>query len=149
MIPTPRTPAQVQAGMLAVQPDGMAAGHDPDTFLAARLLPMADAFASIEASMLSMLPQVDPRSAPNLLPDFERMLGPDPCQVGSGITDTQTLANIAWARLTNSGTICAGYFERLAAAIGETITIAEFPASMCGVSVCGASGCNPTPGHLQ
>lgn len=144
----PRTARQVQREMLDLLPDGWASTHDQDAYLGARFLPPATEFALIEQSMADMLPQIDPREAPDLLPDWERMLGPDPCMVAAGITDTVTLGNLAYARLTNAGTICAGYFERLALAIGETITITEFPASVCGMSVC-ADALNPPPGQCE
>lgn len=144
----PRSIDQVLSDTLAELPDGWASTHSPDDYLGARFRPLAAEFALTEASLLSMPPQIDPREAPDLLPDWERMLGPDPCQVAAGVTDSETLGNIAYARLTNAGTICAGYFERFALAIGETITITEFPASVCGMSVCGDE-LNPPPGHLK
>ena len=146
-IPQPRPVDQVLGEMLALLPDGWASTHSPDDYLGARFRPVADAIASIEASALSMLPQIDPREAPNLLPDWQRMLGPDPCQVAAGVTDTVTLGNIAYAQLTNAGTICAGYFERFALSIGETIAITEYPISMCGSAVCGGSAMVPSPEH--
>ena len=126
----PRTARQVQREMLDLLPDGWASTHDQDAYLGARFLPPATEFALIEQSMADMLPQIDP------------------CMVAAGITDTVTLGNLAYARLTNAGTICAGYFERLALAIGETITITEFPASVCGMSVC-ADALNPPPGQCE
>jgi uncharacterized protein YmfQ (DUF2313 family) len=145
-IPQARTADQALRDTLALLPDGFASTHSADDYLGARFRPAADAFAAIEASVLSMLPQIDPRAAPNLLPDWERMLGPDPCQVTAGITDTVTLGEFAYERLVNSGTICAGYFERLALSIGETITITEFPPSECGSAICGTTRLNPEPG---
>lgn len=128
----PRSTDAILNEMLAELPDGWASSHSPDDYLGARFRPQADSFAQIEASALSMLPEIDPRSAPHILPDFERMLGPDPCQVAAGVTDVDTRGRIAYARLTNAGTICAGYFERFALTIGETITITEYPAYPLG-----------------
>jgi uncharacterized protein YmfQ (DUF2313 family) len=144
----PRSTDQAQRGLLALLPDGWAATRDPDDYEAALFRPLAAEFATIEASAFSMLPQIDPRHAPNLLPDWERMLGPDPCMASNPITDTATRGNLAYAKLTNAGTICAGYFERLALSVGETITITEFPASICGMSRCG-DALNPPPGQCN
>jgi uncharacterized protein YmfQ (DUF2313 family) len=147
-IPAARTPRQVQQQLLSEGPDGWAFSRDLDDYEPALFLPAATELSLIEASALSMLPQIDPRTAPNLLPDWERVLGPDPCQAAYPITDTVTRGLIAFERLTNRGTICAGYFERYALSIGETITIEEFPASVCGMSKCGDS-LNPPPGQCD
>ncbi len=138
-IPQPRQPHRVQAELLALVPDGWAATRDPDDYGGAIFLPAATEFSLIEASALSLLPQIDPRQAPQLLADWERMLGPDPCQVASQVNDSVAAGLVAFGRLTNAGTICAGYFERYALSIGETITIAEFPGYQLGAVQCGGN----------
>lgn len=146
-IPQPRTPGQVQQAMLAEGPDGWAFSRDPDDYEAAVFLAPASEFSLIEASVVSMLPQIDPRQAPQLLTDWERMLGADPCMAANPITDTVTRGNVAYERLTSSGTICAGYFERLALTVGETISITEFPPPMLGVFELGNQGLVQSPEH--
>lgn len=146
-IPQPRSTDQVMEQILAELPDGFASTHSPDDYLGARFRPVADAIATIEASSLAMLQEIDPRQAPHLLPDWTRMLGPDPCQVAAGITDTATLGRLAYQKLTGAGTICAGYFVRLAAEIGETITITEYPPAALGQMQCGASMLVQPPEH--
>lgn len=146
-VPAARTPRQVQQEVLALLPDGFASSRDVDDYNAAVYLPVATELSLIEGSMLSMLPQIDPRQAPNLLPDWERMLGPDPCQAANPITDTETRSQIAFERLTNSGTICAGYFERYALSLGQTITIDEFPAYVLGLVECGRDMLVQPPEH--
>lgn len=147
-IPSPRTPLQVQQQILAEGPDGWAFSRDPDDYEAAVFLPLATEMSLIEASALSMLPQIDPRTAPDLLPDFERALGPDPCMAANPITDTVTRGLVAYAKLTNNGTICAGYFENYALSIGETITIKEFPpGTQCGLFECGNAMLVQPPEH--
>lgn len=149
-IPVPRTATQVQSAMMDLLPDGEVYSRDPNQYDSALLLPVATEIGTIEASAWSMLPQIDPRSAPNLLPDWERMLGipNDPCLAANPITDTVTRGLLAFERLTNAGTICAGYFENLALQLGETITITEFPASVCGVMKAG-DALNPSPGQCN
>lgn len=148
MIPPPRSIDQAQDGLLSLLPDGWAATRDRDDYEGALFRPLGQEISLIETSITSMLPQIDPRQAPNLLPDWERLLGPDPCQAANPITDTVTRGLIAYERLTNRGTICAGYFERYALSIGETIAITEFPASICGMSKCG-DALNPPPGQCN
>jgi uncharacterized protein YmfQ (DUF2313 family) len=148
-IPFPRPADQVREELIALLPDGAATPHDFDNYWSARLSAPAAEIALIEESAFSMLPQIDPRQAPDLLPDWEQMLGPDPCQVSDQVTDTVTRGQIAYQRLTNRGTICAGYFERYALSIGETITIEEFPAYMLGLAVCGGSMLVQPPEHCS
>jgi uncharacterized protein YmfQ (DUF2313 family) len=148
-LPPPRTTDQAQAGIATLLPDGWAATRDPDDYEGALFRPMGQEFSLIEGSLAAMLPQIDPRQAPNLLPNWEQALGlPDPCMAAYPITDTVTRGLLAFERLTNAGTICAGYFERQALLVGETITIQEFPASLCGTMKCGDS-LNPSPGQCN
>jgi uncharacterized protein YmfQ (DUF2313 family) len=143
----PRSIDQALRGVLSLLPDGWAATRDPDDYEAALFRPLAAEIGTIEVSAFSMLAQIDPRTAPNLLPDWERMLGPGPFAASTPVTDTVTRGLIAYAQLTNAGTICAGYFERMALMIGETITITEFPAYACGAFECGASMLVQPPEH--
>lgn len=146
---TVRAPRSVELAldeMLALAPDGMASSHSPDDVLGARFRPVAAEFSRIEASVLSMLPEIDPRTAPHLLTDWERLLGPDPCLAAISL-DPETRGKLAYARLTGTGTICAGYFERLADSIGETITIHEYARTMAGRMQAGQALC-PSPHHM-
>lgn len=139
-----RTPQQVQAEILALFHSGWAWPEgDPDTYTAARKLGLANELSLVESSMESMLPQIDPRTAPNLLSDYQRVLGPDPCkrdQLALTFTDQAALAFQRW---TGTGGCYAGWFVAAAAAIGETIRVIEFAPSVCGATVCGEILCPP------
>jgi uncharacterized protein YmfQ (DUF2313 family) len=133
-----RTPAQVQRELLGVMPDGFAWPEgDVDTYTAAGKIGLANELALVEASMEAMLPQVDPRSAPDLLADYQRVLGPDPCKRDQLSLSFSDQAALAFQRWTGAGGSYAGWFEQAAAAIGETVTITEYAPSQCGGSVCG------------
>ena len=140
-LPAPRTTDQVQDGLVSLFPPGWAAGNQPGDYEVALYRPIAAEIGTIEASMYAMLPQIDPRGAAQLLPDWERMLGipNDPCLAANPITDTVTRGLLAYERLTNAGTICAGYFENLALQLGETITITEAAAYCCSDYECAAA----------
>jgi len=143
-----RTPDQAQGEMLALLPDGWAASADPDTFWGALFRPMAVEWSAIEQSMESYRREIDPRTASNLLPDFERVLGPDPCgrdQLALTDTDRRLLAFQRWT--AGGRNICPGYFIDAAAAIGVTMTIEEFPLLMCGQAQCGQSIVT-SPNHM-
>lgn len=144
-----RTTSQALVDTLALLPDGFASTHSPDDYLGARFRPLANEVAQLESSGIALLPEaIDPRSATVLLVDWEAemasaaLLG-DPASYSTG-----TRAAIVFAILANGAPVCAGDFIRLAALIGETITITEMPASMCGTMHCGDT-LNPPPGHYN
>jgi uncharacterized protein YmfQ (DUF2313 family) len=136
-IPQPRTPARALQETLEILPTGAASTRSPNDYLGARFAPLANELSLVETSALSMLPQIDPRAAPQLLPDWQRMLGPDTCQVRAGITDETVLANLAYQQLTDIGGPFAGRFIALAEQMGIDLTIAEFELTECGVAVAG------------
>lgn len=142
-----RTPQGVQAEILAVIPSGFAwAEGDADTYEAASFMGLATEASRVESSMEAMLPQIDPRSAPNLLGDFQRVLGPDPCGRDLLALSFSDQASLAWQRWTGAPGAYAGWFIAAALAIGVDMTITEYPTSMCGASVCG-DALVPPPQH--
>src|SRR6185437_15837868 len=56
---------------------------------------------------------------------------------------------VAYERLVNAGTVCAGYFERAALAIGETITVTEYPPPELGLMQCAATMLVQAPHHMD
>lgn len=145
-----RTPDQVLSGMLAERPVGWAMPGGPDTFMAAHDTAPAAELSRIEASAEAMLAEIDPRSAPNLLRDYERALGPDPCGRDLlALTEAQRAA-LVYQRWTGAPTVCAGYFVAAAAAMGITITVTEYPLTACGATVCDPSlALTPSPRHTE
>ncbi len=132
-----RSADQVLDELLTLLPTGWALPVDPDGYGAALYRPMAEEFARIEASAEALLPEVDPRLAANLLPDYERVLGPDPCGRDLLALSEGDRRAIAYQRWTRAGNVCAGYFVAAGAALGVTLTIEEFPLPVCGEAVCG------------
>jgi uncharacterized protein YmfQ (DUF2313 family) len=132
-----RTADQVRDELFAILTTGWAIPAQPDTFGGARYRPMAEEWATIEASAETMLPEIDPAYAVNLLSDYERVLGPDPCGrdlLALSDADRRALASQRW---TSVGNLCAGYFVAAGAALGVALTITEFPLEECGVGACG------------
>lgn len=135
-----RTPRAVQAEMLAIAPEGFAWPEgDADSFTAAKWLALANEISLVEGRCEAMLPQIDPRTAPDLLSDYQRVLGPDPCGRDQLALSFADQAALAWQRWTGAPGAYPGWFIAAAAAIGVTMTITEYPQSMCGASVCGDS----------
>ena len=138
-----RTTEQVQAGLLAISPQGWAWNRDPAGPFGKALLPLAAELARVEASGEAMLAEVDPRAARNLLTDYERALGPDPC-MAAPVSEADRRA-LAYRRWTARGGQSIAYFVALAAAQGIAITITEHPLTLWGTGIWGPTHCAGTP----
>lgn len=133
-----RTPSQVQGELLALLPDGWAwPDGNPNTYIAGRLLPMANEWSLIEQSMEAFETELDPGTAQNLLSDYLGVLGPDPYGRDELTLSSAQRSLLAHERWVDAPIICAGYFISSAADLGITITIEEFPLPLCGGAVCG------------
>lgn len=125
--------------LMALLPTGWAWSRDPATALAGLLSAPAKEFARFEAAAEAMLPQVDPRYAAELLADYERVLGPDPCgrdlvEAAGGLDDRRRYAHQRWTAI---GYQTPAYFEAVAAALGVPATVTETDVAVCGVLECG------------
>jgi uncharacterized protein YmfQ (DUF2313 family) len=128
---------QVQRNLMAEAPRGWAWPEGQDSTTAKVFLPLARSLADFEALAEAQLVEINPRNAVQLLADYERVLGPDPCMrdaVGLGTDDRQ---RVAYQRWTARGGQSIAFFTALAASLGVAITITEQVVSECGVSVCG------------
>ena len=142
--------ADILAGLAMLRPAGdLFPAGDPDGYDAAHDTATALEIQRIEAAMELLLAETDPRDAGDLLPDYERVLGPDPCGRDQLDLDTGAQRTLAWQRWTAAPSVCAGYFVAAGAAIGVPLTIQEFPLDRCGAFVCGAGAPVPSPAHLQ
>lgn len=125
-------------------PSGFALGRRGqvlDTFLHAVAVLLQDAEASAERLMV----EINPRTANALLPDFERVLGPDPCGRDQGDVTIQQRQRLAHQRWTATGGQSIPYFIATARKLGVEVTIDEFWPSRAGVLRAGqplrAEGC--------
>jgi uncharacterized protein YmfQ (DUF2313 family) len=73
-----RPQSSILASLIAKLPRGWALGKRGGV-LDAVLDSIARALVEAEADAEKMMDEIDPRTANALLPDFERLLGPDPC----------------------------------------------------------------------
>lgn len=80
-----------------------------------------------------LMDEVDPRNAVYLLPDFERVLGPDPCGRDLGAQTLAQRQRLAHQRWTARGGPSIPYFVELAARLGVEIQIEEFWPSKANV----------------
>lgn len=132
-----RSVEAIRAEQLGHLPPGWIWPRGDDSLLAALLWPMAAGLADLEAMAEAMMEEVDPRTAALCLPDFERVLGPDPCGRDTAalpLAERQKLAHMRW---TGRGGQSVPYYIGLAAARGVAITVEEFRTSQVGVLVAG------------
>ncbi|HEV2556798.1 MAG TPA: putative phage tail protein [Bosea sp. (in: a-proteobacteria)] len=136
-----RSPDQVQADLLAHAPQGWVWPHlapnAPDSTFETLFKPLAQGLAAVEATAEAMMEEIDPRTATLLLPDFERVLGPDPCGRDPSTMSLEQRRQLAHQRWTARGGASIPYFVALAAKRGVAITISENRVSYAGEMVCG------------
>ncbi|WP_338664984.1 putative phage tail protein [Pararoseomonas sp. SCSIO 73927] len=105
--------------------------------IGALLAPFASELAWTGERAAALLEELDPRTATEMLPDFERVLGPDPCgRDGLGL-DMEGRRAIAHQRWTTRGGASIAFFVDLAAKLGVAITIEESEPTVCGEAECG------------
>lgn len=125
--------SQYLSQIQALLPPGVAWTRDPGATLTQLLAAVAEEFARIDVRADALLEEADLRTAYELLPDWERVLGlPDECVVSAGQTLQSRRAAIV-SRLTAIGGQSIMHFIDMAATLGHTITIAEVRPSRAGV----------------
>ncbi|MDD9910175.1 MAG: DUF2313 domain-containing protein [Ahrensia sp.] len=88
--------------------------------------------ARIEEDAAAMMDEVDPRTAGQMLVDFERVLGPDPCGRDMQGLSSRQRQMIAHQRWTATGGQSIPYFMSILARLGHDAQIEEFWPSTCG-----------------
>ncbi|WP_026379354.1 YmfQ family protein [Afifella pfennigii] len=127
-----RSAAEILTSLIGKRHPGFALGKRGgvlDAVLSGFAAPTADAEAEAEA----LMDEVDPRTAVKLLPDFERVLGPDPCGRDTEASSVKERQRIAHQRWIAGGGQSIPYFISIAAALGVAIEIEEFWPSRAGV----------------
>lgn len=119
------------SNLQALLPVGAAFSREPDAAFTRLLTALAVELSRVDARGENLIDEADPRTAVELLPDWERITGlPDPC---IGRLDTVAGRRAAVQdRLTGGGGQSRAYFISLAAAIGFTIEITEFRPFLAG-----------------
>ncbi|MCY1666234.1 YmfQ family protein [Rhizobium sp. SL86] len=103
-----------------------------DGLIDAILEGVAVALKEAEDQAEALMRETDPRSANNLLTDFERCLGPDPCGRDKAALTIEQRRRLAHQRWTARGGQSIPFFISLARALGVEITIDEFWPSRAG-----------------
>jgi uncharacterized protein YmfQ (DUF2313 family) len=120
----PRDRDAVLEETLAIDPAGWLMPAE-DGVYAAILSAFASGVARLEADAAQLLDEIDPRTALYCLPDYERVLGPDPCRPDGAVLSLEARRMSAHQRWTSRGGASIAYFIALAAKRGIAITITE------------------------
>lgn len=138
-----RSPADIQAGLLATGPQGpMWQGP----VWAALMLALGNELSRVQGIGATLLAEaIDPGAAVMMLPDYERVLGPDPYGRDTAVMPTAEQQGIVLQRWTAAGGASPGFFIALAALLGVAITITEIGVCEVGRAECGAASCVPSP----
>jgi uncharacterized protein YmfQ (DUF2313 family) len=125
--------------LLAIGPqgDGMPVNGQPGALWPLWLTPLAAEISRFEGYAEEMQTEVNPGATNYLLPDYIRLLGPDPYgRDATALTTAQEQA-LLLQRYTARGGASIGYFEEAAAQMGLAISITETTVCECGNAVCG------------
>lgn len=118
----------------ALSPPGQALPRDPDSLWQRLLEARAGAFSRLDGRADALLEEADPRTASELLPDWERVTAlPDPCVIGEQSTSERQQAVVRV--LTGTGGARKAYFIGLAADLGYDIEIDDYTAHTVGSDV--------------
>lgn len=124
-----RSKDQAQTGLVRHAPSGWVWPHcaqaAPPSLFETLFRPLAAGLAAVELTAEQMMEEIDPRTATLLLPDFERVLGPDPCGRDPSTMSLEQRRQLAHQRWTARGGASIPYFTALAARRGVAITIVE------------------------
>ncbi|WP_454067999.1 YmfQ family protein [Brucella anthropi] len=133
-----RPQSSILASLIGKLPRGFALGKR-EGVLDAILDSIAQVLMQAEADAENLMDEIDPRTANALLPDFERVLGPDPCGRDLGNQTLEQRQRRAHQRWIAKGGASIPYFIQMAASLGHTIEIEEFWPSNIGVLHAGQS----------
>lgn len=106
-------------------PEGSAWPRDPGAMLTKIISVIGDELARVDLRGDQLLNEFDPRTALELLPEWEEMVGePDPCS-GPAATLKERRARVH-AKLIARGGQSPAYFISLAASLGYTVEIEQY-----------------------
>lgn len=140
------TAEQYRDQLMALAPRGAALPTDLDSVWCRLLKALATELARVDGRADDVLDELDPRTALELLQDWERVCGlPGACsQPSETIQERRDAAHLV---LTAQGGQSGAYFEEVAAALGVPATVEEFHPFRAGSSAAGDPLTNDTWTH--
>lgn len=116
--------------MLQLLPRGKAWKATPDSLLGKLLMAFPDGSARVDARMLDLLAEADPRTATELIGAWEETVGlPDGCT--GALTDLDDRRAAVWQKYTAQGGQSAEHFKAVAASLGYDVRIDEYDVFTC------------------
>jgi uncharacterized protein YmfQ (DUF2313 family) len=99
----------------------------------------SEEFARVDARVTDLRNEADPRTAFEMLADWEAFAGlPDSCSAAGGGTIEERRAALK-AKLLSTGGASEPYFRSVCEALGYEVEIDRFRPFVCGISQCGDS----------
>lgn len=121
----PMTADAYRGQLQALLPSGAAWTREPDAVLTDLLDAQAQELARLDARAHALIEESDPRTATELLGDWENVLGlPDPCTEAADTVPARRLA--CWRKLAFQAGQTPAFYIAMAAAIGFAIEVHEF-----------------------
>lgn len=118
------------AQLQALLPPGDALTRDPGSVLMRLLGPIGAELARVDGRAAALRDEMDPRSADEMLPDWERVAGlPDACGPVPDLIAARRAALVA--KLTRKGSPTPGFFVALAASYGAAVTVTDYQVHTC------------------
>jgi len=128
------TASQYTSALKALLPTGPAWPRDSGAVMSLVLAALAEEFARVDQRALVLLEEADPRTANELLGDWEVMAGlPDACSPPA--PDLATRRRLVFQRIATLGGQSRQFFVDLAARLGTSIDIAEFSPFYVGETI--------------
>jgi uncharacterized protein YmfQ (DUF2313 family) len=122
--------------LIALSPQGLAWNTQKGSDYRALLTTFAEGLARVDGFIKTYFEELDPRTATNLLPEWERLLGlPDSCSVSN--PTLQQRREAAHSKYIMRGGQSEAYFIELAKTLGYNITITTYRTFIAGLSRCG------------
>jgi uncharacterized protein YmfQ (DUF2313 family) len=127
-----------QQQLVALTPIGHAWNTEKNSDYKKLLTTFAEGLARLDKHTEKYLKELDPRTATDLLPEWERLLGlPDVCSPGN--QTLQQRREVAHSKFIQKGGQSKKYFMGQAKSLGYDITINTYKPFVSGISRCGQS----------
>ncbi len=125
-----------QQQLRALSPPGLAWNLEPESEYSKLLQSFSEALGRFDGNVQQIIEELDPRTATELLPEWERLLAlPDSCAV---LPQTlQQRREAAHSKYISRGGQSKAYFISLAKSLGYDITIDTYKPCITGLSRCG------------
>lgn len=144
-----RSPADIQAELLAIGPQGPMWPRRPSSVWGQILLALGGELSRVEGQGETLALEASaPGSAVTMLPDYERVLGADPYGRDTSAMPLALRQQIVMQRWVQSAGQSRAFFVALAAVLGISIAIGEFAVAQCGLAQCGEATCLPSPNEF-